>query len=220
MVGLFDSGRGGLNTVRYVKEHHPSVDLVYFIDRERAPYGIKTQNELVRITGENVKLLTEMGAQRVLIACCTASTVYHMLPSELRAVSLPIIDAVAENAKSSTRIGRIGVIATSHTVRSHAFKNALSGYYVHEIALQELVALIDGGTCDKTIDDGGIAVLEHMLSPIIEAGCDTLILGCTHFPALIKTIENITRPHGIRALIDSARIGADLIAGEDKKLKQ
>ena len=143
-----------------------------------------------------------------------------MLPRELKAVSVPIIDAVASEARSSTRTGRIGVIATPHTVGSHAFKSALKDCEVYELPLPMLVELIDGGLCDDSINEDGYAALEKMLTPILSAECDTLILGCTHFPALKKTIENITRPHGIRAIIDSARIGADLIAGEFEKIKQ
>ena len=79
MVGLFDSGSGGLNTIRYIKEHAPDVDLVYLIDRKRAPYGIKTQEELTAITNENINTLCDMGAERVLIACCTASTVHPLI---------------------------------------------------------------------------------------------------------------------------------------------
>lgn len=218
MVGLFDSGSGGLNTVRYVKEYSPDVDLVYLIDRARAPYGIKTERELVEITKENIEALLDRGAERVLIACCTASTVHSLLPNELRSLSIPIIDAIAKMAKNSTRIGRIGVIATERTVRSHLFKTALSGCEVHELALTDLVTLIDGGLCDTSIDGEGKIALEQMLLPLLKRDIDTLVLGCTHFPALIKTIENITRPYGVRTVIDSARIGAELITEAQRKL--
>ena len=91
MVGLFDSGSGGLNTVRYIKENAPDVDLVYLIDRARAPYGIKTEKELVGITSENIERLLDMGATRVLIACCTASTVHPQLSHGLKIISIPIV---------------------------------------------------------------------------------------------------------------------------------
>ena len=218
MVGLFDSGSGGLNTVRYVKEFSPDVDLVYLIDRARAPYGIKTERELVKITKENIEALLDRGAERVLIACCTASTVHSLLPKELHSLSFPIIEAIAKRAEDSTRIGRIGVIATERTVRSHSFKAALSECEVYESALTELVTMIDCGLSDASIDEDGKKALEHMLLPLLNQGIDTLVLGCTHFPALIKTIENMTRPYGVTAVIDSARIGAELITKEHRKL--
>ena len=218
MVGLFDSGSGGLNTVRYIKENAPDVDLVYLIDRARAPYGIKTEKELVGITSENIERLLDMGATRVLIACCTASTVHPQLSHGLKSISIPIVQAVADCAKNATRIGSIGVIATAHTVNSHAFKNALTGYSVSELALGELVSLIDSGLSDDTIGKQEEEKLGTMLEPILTRGIDTLILGCTHFPSLIRTIEKIARPYGIHSVIDSARTGAELLIKESRKL--
>ena len=218
MVGLFDSGSGGLNTVRYIKENAPDVDLVYLIDRARAPYGIKTEKELVGITSENIERLLDMGATRVLIACCTASTVHPQLSHGLKSTSIPIVQAVADCAKNATRIGSIGVIATAHTVNSHAFKNALTGCSVSELALGELVSLIDSGLSDDTIGEQEEEKLGTMLEPILTRGIDTLILGCTHFPSLIRTIEKIARPYGIHSVIDSARTGAELLIKESRKL--
>ena len=209
-----------INTVRYIKENAPDVDLVYLIDRARAPYGIKTEKELVGITSENIERLLDMGATRVLIACCTASTVHPQLSHGLKSISIPIVQAVADCAKNATRIGSIGVIATAHTVNSHAFKNALIGCDVYESAQTELVTLIDRGLCDASINAPWKAELEGMISPVLEKNIDTLVLGCTHFPALIKTIEDIARPYGVRSVIDSARIGAELIAMDQRKINR
>ena len=216
MLGLFDSGSGGLNTVRYVKSMADDVDLVYLIDRENAPYGIKTEKELIGITKANIDRLTDMGAERVLIACCTASTVYRELGDKYREIALPIIDAVAKRAKKATRIGRIGVIATSRTVNSHAFKTALSGCSVTELATPELVRLIDNGLSDEYIDTEGERMLEDMIRPVLEAKIDTLILGCTHFPSLIKTTSKIASRYGVKSVIDSARVGAEILVGASR----
>lgn len=211
MLGLFDSGRGGLNTVKYVKELADDVDLVYLIDRENAPYGIKTEKELIRITEANINKLTDMGAERVLIACCTASTVYQKLGDRYKKLSLPIVDAVAKEAKKATRIGRIGVIATNRTVNSHAFKNALNSYYVTELAAPILVDLIDNGLSDECVNADKEKMLEDMMRTVLESKIDTLILGCTHFPALIKTVSRIASRYGIDSVVDSARVGAKLL---------
>ena len=218
LLGLFDSGSGGMNTVRYIKKYSPEIDLVYLIDKPNAPYGIKSEKELVDITRENVKRLTDLGACRVLIACCTASTVHGLLPSEERSVSVPIVKEVARAAKISTRLGRIGVIGTSHTVNTHIFKTELTGCAVYERALGELVGMIDQGLSDATTTVEDEEILTEMLMPLLDEDIDTLVLGCTHFPALIKTITKITRPYGVRAVIDSALIGAQLLAKEHKKL--
>lgn len=217
MLGLFDSGSGGLNTVRYIKESADQIDLVYLIDRERAPYGIKTEEELVRITEDNIARLTDMGAEKVLIACCTASTVYDKLSKECRKRAVPIIDPVAKAAKNSTRSGRIGVIATQRTVNSHAFKKALEGFFVAEYALGELVGLIDGGLSDATVRKTDETALEAMLSTVLSQEIDTLILGCTHFPSLYNTITKIAKKYGVEHVIDSARVGADLLEAIEKE---
>ena len=211
MIGLFDSGCGGLNTVRYLKETEDDLDLLYLIDRENAPYGIKSEKEILEITKNNIKVLTGMGAERVLIACCTASTVHNLLPKEQKSVSIPIITAVADEAKRLTRTGRVGVIATDHTVTSHAFRNALDGIYVSELALGALVTKIDSGLCDENITERVKIELEDMLRPILTADIDTLILGCTHFPSLVGSIKRITERYGEIKLIDSARVGADIL---------
>ena len=153
-----------------------------------------------------------MGVSRVLIACCTASTVHHLLPEEYRLVSIPIIDAVADEARRrTTRSGTVGVIATQHTVRSGAFERALKGLSVKQMALSELVPLIDSGLSDETATDKDIRMLDTMLEPILKENIDTLILGCTHFPALKKTIGKIADRYRDVRLIDSARVGADVL---------
>lgn len=218
MVGLFDSGRGGLNTVRYIKEMSDDVDLVYHIDRENAPYGIKTEKELILIAEENIKELLYRGAHYVLIACCTASTVHKKLSDKYRKISFPIIEAVAKEAKKATRIGRIGIIATNHTVNSHAFSSLLEGCYVAELATQNLVTLIDNGLSDESLESDTEEAVRIAITPVLLSNIDTLILGCTHFPALKNTIAEIARPYGVTNIIDSARIGAELLVNIDKRV--
>ena len=217
MVGLFDSGSGGLNTVRYLQAAG-DVDLVYLIDRENAPYGIKTKKELIGITERNIRHLVDMGAECVLIACCTASTVYRSLGKEYREKAIPIIEAVANAAKNSTRSHRIGVIATKRTVESHAFARALKEYKAYELALGELVGMIDSGLSDKTITKEDEVRLEEMLTPILIRNVDTIILGCTHFPSLKETVRKIASNHGVTSIIDSALIGAELLTEASRKL--
>ena len=220
MVGLFDSGSGGLNTVGYLKDTSDDVDLVYLIDRENAPYGTKTKKELIKITERNINSLLDMGAERVLIACCTASTVYKSLNKKYRKQAIPIIKAIAKEAKNSTRSGRVGIIATKRTVDSHAFARALDGCQAYELALSDLVGMIDGGLTDKTVTTEDKRRLEEMLMPILKVNVDTLILGCTHFPSLKKTIGDIASRYGVANIIDSARVGAELLIDASRKLNQ
>ena len=208
MLGLFDSGSGGLNTVRYLKEIAPNVDLVYKIDRENAPYGTKKKNQLIGIIESNIEELAKRGASRSLIACCTASAMYDELGEWHRSVSIPIIHPVADAAKAVSENGRIGVVATLGTVRSHAFAKALFDRTVFEVEAQELVALIDSGLCDATADKTDINMLRRIVLPLARKNTDTLILGCTHFPALYHSFVKVCHPFGIKNVINSAEIGA------------
>ena len=208
MLGLFDSGSGGLNTARYVKELKPSVDLVCKIDRENAPYGTKNKSQLIGIIESNIEELAAKGASRTLIACCTASALYEELGEWHRAVSVPIIAPVASAARAVSENGRIGVIATLSTVSSHAFARALPDRAVLELEAQELVGLIDGGLCDDTAEKTDIKMLRRIVLPLARKNTDTLILGCTHFPALYDSFVRVCHPLGIKHVINSALIGA------------
>ena len=211
MLGLFDSGRGGLNTVRRLKDTGDDKDLIYLIDGNNAPYGIKTEKEITEIATQNIRLLTEMGAEHVLIACCTASTVHSLLPKRYKDRSVPIIRPIADEARRATRTGRIGVIATDHTVGSGAFRKALADCSVYELSLSELVPMIDAGLSDETATDENVRMIDTLLEPILREDIDTLILGCTHFPALIGVIGKIADKYKDVRLIDSARVGADVL---------
>ena len=208
MLGLFDSGSGGLNTVRYLKELAPSVDLVYKIDRENAPYGIKKKKKLIEIIENNIEELASRGASKSLIACCTASALYEDLGEWHKTVSIPIIHPVANAARVSSENGRIGVVATLGTVSSHTFARALIDRSVFEVEAQELVGLIDGGLCDATAEKNDIKMLRRIILPLARKNTDTLILGCTHFPALYGSFVKVCHPLGIKNVINSAQIGA------------
>lgn len=216
LIGLFDSGSGGLNTVRYIKESAKDVDLRYVIDRNNAPYGIKSEKELIEISEANIAYLTDMGCERVLIACCTASTVHGKLKEKYKKASIPIIDAVAKAARRASPNGRIGVIATNYTVSSHAFGNAL-GECTRELSLSDLVEMIDCGLSDRTVTENDVITLEKMLLPILQKNIDTLILGCTHFSSVRKTVSYIAKRYGVTNIIDSAKEGALLLADTSDK---
>lgn len=208
MVGLFDSGGGGLNTVRYIRKNAPWIDLVYRIDRINAPYGIKTHKEIIDITQKNIKELIERGAEKVLIACCTASSVHEDIDEEYRSISIPIISPIAKEALKATENGKIAVIATERTVKSHIFRSILGECLAGEFSTQDIVAMVDNGINDCTISERRFEQLKNMLSCLNNTDADTLVLGCTHFPSLINSIGEIVNSFGIKHIIDSAKIGA------------
>ena len=211
MIGLFDSGRGGHNTLLHLRSLYPKEDIVLLTDRKNSPYGTKSEDELVKITRENISTLLALGVRKVLIGCCTASGVWqrnaHKMGLDTDKVEGIITHTVSE-AERWSNSGRMAVIATEASIHSHSFPAVCRSSQVFELATQPLVALIDEGLSDRNIQGGDKARIEKLLSPLKECGADVLILGCTHFGALIESIRDIVGPMGILKVIDSARSGA------------
>ena len=193
MIGVFDSGAGGLLAVREIRRLSPYADVVFFADRQNAPYGMKTKDELIELVKADIELLRGAGADKILMACCTASTVHEYLPYDMREIACPIILPTAKRAAAVTECGNIGVIATRATVASGAFRKALSGYQkcrsVYEFEAQNLVELVESGCTDESITEREFEIIKETLSPLADKKIDTLILGCTHFPHIEKTIS-------------------------------
>lgn len=206
MIGVFDSGVGGLCAFGQLRGMLPYENMLYLADRANAPYGTKDEDEILEFTRKNIRLLSSLGCRRVLIACCSASSVWHRLDGWEREISIPIIRPAAALAASLG--GRVTVIATSHTVRSGAFASeigALSEIPVSEIAEQGLVSLVEAGNRDGHVDEACRVYLRDMTDRIFMTECDTLILGCTHFSHLMGEISG--RLPGVR-IISPAHVGA------------
>ena len=195
--------------VRELEAIAPAEDICFFADRLNSPYGTKDEDTLTGLVMQDIRLLISEGADRILMACCTASTLYSRLPPEYRSICVPIIEPTARRALSLTGCGRIGVIATERTTASGAFERALrarcADISVSSVAAQPLVTLIEGGEHDGCVSGECLDYLSELLAPLKEAGIDTLILGCTHFPHLSRTIASLAE--GV-ALVSSAREGA------------
>ena len=184
MIGVFDSGVGGICAFREVRRLLPREDIVYLADRKNAPYGTKSEDEIIALTKADIKRLKTVGADRILIACCTASSVYDHLDKEEREISLPIIRPAAEKAAQGKGIA---VIATERTVKSGIFTREvrrLSDAPIFEFSAQRLVALVECGCRDGRINAEGERELERIKELIKRVNADTLILGCTHFSHL------------------------------------
>ena len=124
MIGVFDSGVGGLCAYRQVRMMLPREDMIYLADRRNSPYGTKTPEEIIHLTKKNIKRLRERGADKILIACCSASSIYGMLDTEEQEISTPIITPAV---KAALGYKKIAVIATRHTALSGAFGKEIRG---------------------------------------------------------------------------------------------
>lgn len=185
MIGIFDSGEGGLCALEKLRELNQTVDICFFADRENAPYGEKTKEELIRLATSDIKKLLDFGADEILIACCTASTVWESLAEEYKALASPIIIPTAVAAARSTKNGKVGVIATNATVKSKKFTDALHAIdrtlCVYEKAVPDFVTMAETGSHDSK-------KIKEALLPFKALKIDTLILGCTHFTRLKNEI--------------------------------
>ena len=197
-IGVFDSGLGGLTALRVLRQILPEEDLIYFGDTARMPYGGRTKETLLRYARQDVRLLRSFDPKAILVACGTVTT---MTLPELQAENdLPIIgvvDATCQRAVERSRSGRIGIIATQASIRSGAYEAALKrldpAVEVIGKACPLLATLVENGRTrrgDVVIE----TVVREYLEPVLAAGIDTLILGCTHYPLLLEIIGEVCGP--------------------------
>ena len=193
MIGIFDSGVGGFCALAEVRRLLPRENILYIADRRNAPYGTKSEDDIIAFTEANIKRLVRQGATAVLIACCSASSVYSKLKDEEKIISVPIILPASQKA---AKIGRnILVIATERTVKSKEFSRSIksidSNINVHEMACQRLVTLVENGNRDGRIDEECKKILLSIKDEVLRTSADGLILGCTHFSHLEKEIKRV-----------------------------
>lgn len=193
MIGIFDSGIGGLTVVKEIQRQLPDYKLVYFGDTAHLPYGIKSRDTIIKYSRENVDFLIGKGATIIVIACNTASAIAGpYLKTRLR---LPLFDVVSPAVRAAKRVttnNRIGVIGTPATISSESYQRQLhkrGGHYrVFTQACPLFVPLIEENWLNKKET---YSIAEHYLKPLKKRGIDTLILGCTHYPLLSHVIHDI-----------------------------
>src|ERR1041384_3318749 len=191
-IGVFDSGVGGLTVFREIARALPHPPLIYLGDSARVPYGTKSPQTVVRYSLEAASHLLGRGIGMLVVACNTATAA--ALPALRERLSIPVIGVIEPGARAAvahTR-GHVGVIATEGTVRSRAYTKAIRALnpevHVTESPAPLFVPLGEEGWANT---HGGGEVAEIYLEPLLDAGIDTLVLGCTHYPILRGTIEQV-----------------------------
>lgn len=222
---MFDSGIGGLTVAAAIRRLLPAENLFYLGDTARVPYGGKSASTIERYSLEISGLLLAEGAKMIVVACNTASALaVPRLQETLRVPVLGVIGPGAAAATGATRSGKVGVIGTKGTIRSGAYERALRklapDLEIYPRACPLFVPLIEEGLLEDHLTDQHII---RELQPLLAAGIDTLILGCTHYPLLSPALARLAGP-GVH-LVDSAENcalavrdllhGADLAAPED-----
>ena len=215
MIGVFDSGAGGRFALAELRRLCDRIDTVFYADEKNAPYGSKSEDELSELLSHGIERLLSAGADRVLIACCTASAVHQRLHEKYRAVALPIIEPTARRAAELTRGGRIGVLSTEATRRSGAFAKSILALGLPEpvcVSAPELVTLAELGAEDGNLNENQKRIIYRAVAPLISSGVDAVVLGCTHFAYFEREITDIL---GVPA-VNSARVGAEYMAADIK----
>ena len=208
MIGVLDSGMGALATAKEIRRIYPKLDLLLFKDTKNAPYGTKSTEQLIRIVEDGARHLLALGADKIILGCCTASTVWEMLPTEIKENTIPIIEPTASLAQDLTKNGKIALIATKGTVERGTFKTYLGESLILELPLQELVQAVEDGARDGHLTKPLGTLLDEALKPLCTSGADTLILGCTHFPRLQGEIMKRVKKYGIKNAASSALAAA------------
>ncbi len=191
MIGIFDSGIGGLTVVRAIEKELPWMPVIYFGDTARTPYGSKSAAVIREYSLQNAEFLIKHGAQCIVIGCNSASSVAtETLRKQLDIPVYEVIGPAAAKAVQITQNGKIGVIGTRATVRSQVYETTIathsSNAKVLSIPCPLLVPLVEECWISKQETK---MILRRYLHPLKEEQVDTLILGCTHYPLLKELIS-------------------------------
>ncbi|NUR74773.1 MAG: glutamate racemase [Thermoleophilia bacterium] len=185
-IGVFDSGVGGLTVLHECLVTMPHEDFVYLGDHARLPYGPRGRDEVRRFAHEIGVYLERQGVKMVVVACNTATAA--ALPDLQEELGVPVVSVIvpeAHAAVQATRNRQIGLLATELTVATGRYENLVrtldAGAHLTSVACPKLVPLIEAG---DTFSDAMLAAVREYAAPLKQAGCDTVILGCTHFPLL------------------------------------
>lgn len=192
-IGVFDSGVGGLTVVREIIRQLPSENVVYFGDTARVPYGSKSQKTIIGYTRQIIHFLKTKNVKAIVIACNTASA--YALDAVAKEVDVPIIGVVrpgAYVAAHTTVNGKIGVLGTEGTINSGIYTQVLHEHNpkldVVGKACPLFCPLVEEGLLEDPVTD---EIASRYLKSMKDAGIDTLILGCTHYPLIRSTIRRL-----------------------------
>ncbi|MBQ6016271.1 MAG: glutamate racemase [Clostridiales bacterium] len=197
-IGVFDSGIGGLTVLREIWQVAPGESTIYFGDNSRAPYGTKSRSTIIRYSLQNMKFLESKDVKMIVIACNTASAyAYEELKKRANVPVVEVVTPGADKACRTTKNGKIGIIATKGTISTGVYKQAverraeelgLRDIEIFEQACPLFVSLAEEGWWDTEVTR---LTAEEYLKPLKEAGVDTLVMACTHYPLLSKVIGEV-----------------------------
>jgi glutamate racemase len=204
-IGVFDSGLGGLTVAREIFRLMPGEKIIYLGDTARCPYGGRSEETIKTFGLEDARLLTDCDVKLLVVACNTVSSVaLDLIAASCKDV--PVIGVVVPGSRAAARrtaVRKVGVIGTAATIRAGAYTRAIQGFdaaiKVYGKACPLFVPLVEEGLLDHEITRHAV---QYYLAEVLDSGVDCIILGCTHYPLLMQTIQEMV---GTRTqLLDSA----------------
>jgi glutamate racemase len=201
MLGMFDSGFGGLHVLQGIRRDLPNYEYVFLADSARAPYGPHLHDDIYQWTKQGVEFLFSHGAKLVILACNTASSeslrrLQSDYQNEPHKKVLGVLIPFAEEAAATTVNGRVGIIATEGTVRSAAFEREIQkvnpSIRVFQRACPLLVPMIEAGQQNSAAMKD---LLTEYIEPLLKEDIDTLVLGCTHYGIIEEAIRAAAGGH-------------------------
>ena len=192
-IGVFDSGVGGLTVVKEIMHQIPNEKVIYFGDTARVPYGSKSKETITRFSRQIVRFLFFLEVKAIVVACITASAfVLEVISKESDIPMIGVVKPGAKTAVEATKNHKVGVIGTSGTISSETYTT-----YIKELdprvevigkACPLFVPLVEEGLWEDPVTN---EIARRYLASLIDSGIDTLILGCTHYPLIRKTVQKI-----------------------------
>jgi glutamate racemase len=200
-IGVFDSGVGGLTVLHELLVQLPHEDFVYLGDTARFPYGERSPQELAAFSAQIAEELLRRRAKLLVVACNSATAAAlpalerRMMETTLGVDVLGVVRPEALQAVAATHSGRIGLLATPTTVASRSYERAVAAVdphvTLHPVACPTLASIIQAG---EQFDERTVASVREACQPLREAGVDTVILGCTHYPLIEPMLQRMLGP--------------------------
>ena len=215
-IGVFDSGLGGLTTLKELLKLLPGEDIIYLGDTGRVPYGLKSKETIIKYALQDAAFLTGFNIKAMVVACnSVCSSAYDVLKDRF---DIPIYEVISPSVKAAalcSKNKKIGVIGTKATIRSGAYtaylKKELADAQIYSAACPLFVPLVEEGVVAPD-DIAALSIAERYLGDLRESGIDCLILACTHYPLLKKVISKVIGE--TVTLIDSGMETAKLVAND------
>lgn len=194
-IGVFDSGVGGLSVFREVRRALPGEDLLYVADSGHAPYGNRPPSFIARRAAAIAEFFVSEGAKAIVVACNTATAVAVQTLRSRFPISIVAIEPAVKPAARLTRLGVIGILATSQTIASDRLSRLVQEHGGRiRVLMQPCPGLAE--QVEKAELEGADteALVARYVTPLVERGADTIVLGCTHYPFLEAAIRKVAGP--------------------------